>query len=386
MHVMLAVCDHFEPLSPRKSRSTDVGRQRVARWACEYPRLAEPFRDADGHPPRHTFFFPAEDCCDDFLTPLAELTAAGLGEVEIHLHHSDDTPDSLHTKLMAFRDRLRNDYGLLGSDPRGRPRYAFIHGNWALCNSLPNGDWCGVNEELGVLAATGCYADFTFPAVPSPAQPHMVNCIYRAADRPGRPRGHDRGTEVRAFKRGMRNAECGTQKAECRTRERIMGEGEVRNGKYGAWQAAPVHGQPSGLLLIPGPLALNWRWRKWGLLPRIEHADVSAACPPTPARLALWLRQHIHVRGRPEWIFVKLHTHGCIEANTEVLLGQPMRDLHATLARVCRPEDGCCLHYVTAREMANIVFAAEAGITGNPGGSRNAFVSPPPRTARSPVA
>jgi hypothetical protein len=72
-----------------------------------------------------------------------------------------------------------------GSSPRpstldplsSRIAYGFVHGNWALCNSRPDGDWCGVNEELTVLAQTGCYADFTFPSAPSPTQPRMVNAV-----------------------------------------------------------------------------------------------------------------------------------------------------------------------------------------------------------------
>ena len=131
------------------------------------------------------------------------------------------------------------------------------------------------------------------------------------------------------------------------------------------------------MLLIPGPLALNWKWRKWGVLPRIEHADLCASNPPTPPRVDLWLRQHIHVRGRPEWLFIKLHTHGCNDANARMLLGQPMQALHEYLAGRIKDSD-LRLHYVTAREMTNIVHAAEAGLAGNPGQYRDFVIQPPP--------
>ena len=94
-------------------------------------------------------------------------------------------------------------HGLLACDRRtGRPAYGFIHGNWALDNSRPDGRWCGVNNELDVLRETGCYADFTFPSAPSPTQPRKINSIYYAVDdpqptpfaRPGDRRRHPTGS------------------------------------------------------------------------------------------------------------------------------------------------------------------------------------------------
>lgn len=387
IHVLFCICDHFEPLSPHGAKPHDVGVVRVARWHKEYPALADQFRDADGVRPRHTFFFPAEEHHPDFLQPLAELTTRGLAEVEIHLHHRDDTADTLRDKLADFRDLLRKDYGLLGSrreecaegarnrgpgvsesersgppvngvpsGPKTRqegedsaprsalrapslppPAYAFIHGNWALCNSRPDGDWCGVDNEIGVLIETGCYADMTFPSIPSPTQPRrFCNRIYLARDR-GR-RSHDHG--------------------------RIVAVG-----------CGPSSGE---LMMIQGPVALNWRWRKFGFLPRIEHADLCASNPPTPQRADLWIRQAVSVVGREEWVFVKLHTHGCIERNTAVLLGKPMREMHEYLCHRYNDGGNYSLHYVSAREMANIAHAAIDGKTGNPGDYRDYVIGPPP--------
>ena len=56
-------------------------------------------------------------------------------------------------------------------------------------------------------------------------------------------------------------------------------------------------------MIIQGPLALNWRRRKWGFLPRLENGAITAEDPPTPRRIELWSRQDIHVAGRPEWVF-----------------------------------------------------------------------------------
>ena len=117
-------------------------------------------------------------------------------------------------------------------------------------------------------------------------------------------------------------------------------------------------------MLIQGPLLLNWSNRKYGLLPRLENACLQASQPATDARIDLWLRARVQVPTRPDWFFVKLHTHGAWEANHEVLLGQPMVCFHEALARRVREESRFHIHYVSAREMYNLARAAEAGWKG----------------------
>ena len=48
-----------------------------------------------------------------------------------------------------------------------------------------------------------------------------------------------------------------------------------------------------------------------------------------------------------------------------VLLGEPMDRLHEELARRAAADPDVPYHYVTAREMYNLVLAAEAGWTGS---------------------
>ena len=43
-------------------------------------------------------------------------------------------------------------------------------------------------------------------------------------------------------------------------------------------------------MLIQGPLILDWRKRKWGLLPRIENGCIQGSQPPSLERLPLWLQ------------------------------------------------------------------------------------------------
>jgi hypothetical protein len=694
-HLMVGVCDHFEPY--RDGAAREDARRCVKEWTEAYPRAVEGFRDADGYPPRHTFFYPEEEYDEEILDRLAEFCGRGFGEVEIHLHHRHDTAEGLREKLVRFRDLLHQRHGLLGVErlqtsdlrpqtsdlrpqtidhreensveqkpqrapreegispqrhgdtesensmlrefqarstppeipatPSGgipgarstgstnspqagsgqergdvrhlnpllslfssfkkrygnydhgmpavalakagtpwakcpyhwisrflsslclrasvvktsplrsscasvnnsreensveqksqrapreencisarggkenvsfanfatsvnnssfsRVRYGFIHGNWALCNSRPDGDWCGVNEELGVLAGTGCYADFTFPSLPSKTQSRMVNAIYYAKDTPGKPRGADRGVRVgvgeqttdyglrttgqekdenvsheaakppRNLNMDLQDIQDGerrdfTTKFTKDTKEEREGEegdsprrhGGIENkgrgecfGDFGPGAAAEAKipetvsqegvgaraenqatqhrgllaslqkgfaiftgtvfrgrenrktlssqclrasvVKSSVLMLITGPVGLNWLRRKWGVLPRIESAEISGSNPPTADRVRLWVEQRIGVRGRPDWVFVKLHTHGCVPGNARVLLGDAMRTMHETLQKEFNDGKRWQLHYVTAREMYNLVKAVEAGKAGAPGPWRDWLVSRP---------
>ena len=335
LHVMFCFVDHFEP--GWGGADLDRQRARVRRWCEGYPLLCEGHRDADGRPPRHTFFFPDDEYRPEHLHDLADLCREGYGEIEVHVHHDRDTAAGLRARLRAFVRTLADEHGALPVPPAsGRPAWAFVHGNWALDNSRPDGRWCGVNDELTVLAEEGCYADFTLPSAPDVTQTRTVNSIYYAADDPARPKSHDRGEPLR------------------------------------------VGGAPRGhLVIVQGPLGLNWRWRTRGVLPRIENGEIRASSPPRPDRTDLWIRTHVHVAGRPEWVFVKIHTHGAPERESAALLGPATEALFRDLE--ARYNDGRrhVLHYVTAREMYNIVKAAEAGLAGDPGQYRD-FCIPAP--------
>ncbi len=335
VHIMFCVADHFEPGWAKADAETQE--RRVRRWVEQYPRMFEGFLDADGRPPRHTFFYPAEQYRPELLEELAGLVGEGWGEVEVHLHHDDDTATDLRRQLAEFTMHLRA-HGHLGQDVRsGCLRFGFVHGNWALDNSRPDGRWCGVNDELRVLRESGCYADFTLPSAPSPTQTRRINSIYYATDEPDRPKSHDDGKEVCA-------------------------------GGYA----------DGDLMLVQGPLALSWPGGRFGIMPRVENGDVSRSFPPAPRRVRTWVRAGACVEGRPDWVFVKVHTHGCPPRNTDVLLGPPMRELHRELTENWNDGERYVLHYVTAREMYNIVRAAERELPGNPGRYRDLEVLPPP--------
>ncbi|MEI6533957.1 MAG: hypothetical protein WCN98_01355, partial [Verrucomicrobiaceae bacterium] len=176
-HVFLAICDHFEPLHGTDEHG---GVERLRRWSREYPALSR-FHDSDGRTPRHTFFYPIEQYNARHVELLAALCRETGSEIEVQLHHDGDNEDSLRNTLHEGVGRLRS-HGCLGTDPGGRPSFGFVHGNWALCNSRPDGRWCGVSRELSVLRELGCYADFTFPSAPSETQPRSVNTIGYARE------------------------------------------------------------------------------------------------------------------------------------------------------------------------------------------------------------
>jgi hypothetical protein len=333
-HLLVAVCDHYEPLWG--DASPERGRERVQRWLDLYPRLAGEFRDADGRAPRHSFFFPGEQYRPEYLDGLAKLARAGLGEVELHLHHDGDDAAKLAHDLESFL-KLYAEHGHLSRDATGRLRYAFIHGNWCLANSRRDGRWCGVDSELSVLFDTGCYADFTFPSAPDETQPGIVNQIYWPEGDVRRARAHEQGQRARVG-----------------------------------------HSRSDRILMIQGPLALARREGRPGL--RIDSAALTARDPGTRSRLKTWISRGIHVAGRPEWVFVKLHTHGAPDEQAEALLGEPGREMHRELAQHYNDGERFVLHYVTAREMFNIALAGMHGRSGNPNEYRD-YSLPPPAVA-----
>jgi hypothetical protein len=186
--------------------------------------------------------------------------------------------------LVGFRDRLVQHGCLSRLDDSGVPRYAFVHGNWALANS-PGNHFCGVDSEMQILAETGCYADFTMPSAPSRGQVSKINALYECVEPLERRAPHRHGRDLA---RGRRP------------------------------QVFPI--------LVQGPLMLDFSRRKRRIFPALENSELSGANPPALQRLHLWQRAAITVQGCLEWLFVKLHCHGMDSRSTPALLGPPMQN------------------------------------------------------------
>ena len=326
-HVLFCMVDHFEPGTGHADPGTE--KQRMAELASKYPALADAHADASGQFPRRTWFFPPHYHRHGNLRKLVALCERGYGEIELHLHHgktAPDTPENLRRTIgLCLRDYSR--FGVFGMEG-GRQRYGFIHGDWALNNSLPDGRFCGVDSELSILQETGCYADLTFPSC-GRSNPVQINRIYYADVDRHWPKSYATGVLARA----------------------------------GA-------GPQAGLLMIQGPVRpvlVNGR-------PTFGDA-IDNGRPPSRKLIDGWVATSIHVAGKPDWIIVKAHTHGAV--NGETVLGTPMHQAFSYLEAAYNDGSAYVLHYVTARELYNIIRAAEAGEVGDPDEYRDYRVGPP---------
>jgi hypothetical protein len=310
VNVYVCMSDHYEPYGGGTDHEKAAGR--VAEWVRSYPAICAKHRDSVGRPPQHTFFYPLEEYEPQVLDQIAGLCRKGFGDVEVHYHHDNDTAEALERELRRFCQVLHNRHGLLRKDPGSDEiGYCFIHGNWALDNSRPDGRFCGVNNELSVLVRTGCKVDYSMPSAPDNTQTRKINSIYFAKGSPGQCKSHDSG----------------------------------RDADREGWA------RPGELLLVQGPLGLNWRSRKLGLFPRIENGEVSADAPPTLERLKLWLQLAPRIRREEGHIFIKLHTHGATDSATKSLLGGDLEKMWSLFAVEVRDRPGFRLMYVSAWEM-----------------------------------
>jgi hypothetical protein len=315
-HIVFSVVDHFEPQNGKVMHRTEV--ERTKRFLFKYAEIAAKHKDCSGIPPKYSFFYPIDEYNQTCVDLVADFCRKGRGEVEVHLHHNDDTEESLRQKLL-HAVKVFKGHGLLDVDKvTGADRYAFIHGNWSLCNSRPDGKWCGVNEELKILKESGCYADFTLPSAPSDTQTSKINSIYYAKSS-SRPKAHNAGVDV------------------------------------------AVEKEPSGdLMLIQGALMLNWKRMK------IENSALMSTSPVTADRVKRWVRAGVHVQGRPDVVFVKVHNHGCREDHLTETFFANLDWMFTHLEKECNDGKSCQLHYMTAREMYNVIKAFESGAKGSP--------------------
>jgi hypothetical protein len=321
--VMVMVADHYEP-ARRDGDAAAV--DSVRSWCSAYEAIAARHRDSDGRPPQHTWFYRYDYPNPGCVQALSESTFRGFGEIEFHLHHGHDTHDSLSARLHEGLDWFNSFGAMLTAERNPRQTFGYVAGNSALDNGAGDDDLSGCNTEIRALREAGCYADFTFSSLGSPAQPRTTNSIYYATE-DGRPKSYDTGVAVE------------------------------------------VGRPPSGdLLIFQGPTAFDWRHG------RIDDGSVENSSPPHPRRLGAWLKANVHVSGRPEWVFVKLHTHAM--QNRASFLSDACDATFAAMVKSWT-QPPFRLHFVTAREAYNIAKAAEDGYSGNPNDFRDFAIAPP---------
>jgi hypothetical protein len=340
-HLILVIANHFEPgynEEPNEQGGLgivldwDTQQRRLDDWCVKARKIGESVRDHDNTPFRHTNFYPAEQYHRGLLRQLSELQVEGFGEVEIHLHHGVEEPDTAENfrkTLVDFRDVLADEHRCLSRDlDSSLPRYAFVHGNWALANSA-KGALCGVDAEMQILADTGCYGDLTLPSAPHISQVPMLNSIYTCGNDLTQRAAHRSGPNVRV----------------------------------GSRLNLPV--------MLTGPLLLDWEKRKFGLLPRLENSAITVELPLTPARIERARRARIAVEGRPDWVFIKLYCHGFFDADQDAVIGSTMQRFLQETLELAERTGKFKLHFATAREAFNLIAAAVDGQSGDPVQYRN---------------
>jgi hypothetical protein len=298
----IAITDHYEPWG--MGASLQEAHARVALWREKWPQVAELApRDSAGNRAQYTFFYPQEEYHRELLNALAEIVRLGVADVEVHLHHDNEKRESFIQKVTEYCNRLTDDHGLLRKVD-GRAVFGFIHGNWALDNSRPDGKWCGLPGEIALLRDLGCYADFTMPSLPSATQGRIVNQIYWCTNNPdNRPKSYDRGIE-----------------------------------------AAVGAGRQGDLLMITGPLGLRFGDR---VKPRLETGEIAGYDLPTPERVSRWLDIAPTVG---EDLFLKLYTHGAQDRNILPLLDGGLPNLFRWLKEET-DRRGIAVHWTTAWQM-----------------------------------
>lgn len=334
-HIVFTIADHFEPSwSPDGLLPIDQQKEVLDEYCKLARKTGDRLKDADGTKFRHTHFFPAEQYHPDLLDKTASMQAEGLGEVEVHLHHGEDEPDTprnLRRQLVEFRDRIAEEHDCLSRiEGEENPMYAFVHGNLALGNSA-DGHYCGVDNEFEILAETGCYVDMTLASAPDISQVPMFNKIYEIGNPLDEPVAHRDGDEV-AVDREF----------------------------------------PQLPIIFTGPLMLNWKRRIKGIpVPRIDDGALVANQPMDLDRLKRWMNANITVDGRSDWIFVKLYCHAFFEHDQSASIGEDAVRFFSEIIEYGDNEGGFDVHFASAREAANMVFAAIDGESGNPNDYRD---------------
>jgi hypothetical protein len=320
-HVVFTFVDHYEP-----GYKEEEAFENHTKWMALYKKAIEGHVDSYGNSIKYTWYYPYDQRIDKVLVSLTKAVHDGLGEVEMHWHHpksdNEKFPRELKEAIAWY-----NQYGaLLVCGNRVETRFSFIHGNWALDNSL-NGRLCGVSREIEYLFDQGAYADLTFSTIGTDAQPtERINAIYYVNE--------DEGSK--SYNDGP-----------------LVEKDKVVDNK---------------MMMIQGPMSINFL-KGFSL----EYGALETYARPDKNRIERWIDADIHVKGRPEWTFVKLYSHGI---QSEDIMRAYFGKLLGDIEQYAK-EEKLRLHYMTSRELYNVIKAAEKGMEGDPEQYRD-FVVPKP--------
>jgi hypothetical protein len=320
-HLIFLMVDHYE----HGIKPDAAERNRI--WCEKFRKISEKYKDDYGNKFRYTWFYPYDHHVDECMRELSDMALGGYGEVEFHWHIGEPpkngiTPENYFDKLTEAVKWYQSFGAMLTDEENPRSAFAYIAGNWDLdASKRPKSS--GLVNHIDCLKRAGCYADFTYSTIGSYAQPDKVNSIYYVEDDLKEPKSHNSGVDAEA--------------------------GKIMDDKF---------------MIFEGPISLGWDGS-------LEYGAVESDPRFKPERTDKWIDANIHVKGRPEWVFVKVYSHGA--QSSKIVLDNDMELMLQSLTKRCKERD-IKLHFMTTREAYNIVKAAEAGKTGNPEEYRDFYI------------
>ncbi len=313
-HLIFVMVDHYEHGG---RRAKERGAKENEIWCDKFMEISDRHEDDYGNNFRYTWFYPFDHHNDKIMERLSKMAYGGYGEVELHWHlvsDSDVNRENFTAKLSEAIEWFQS-YGAFITAEDSKTAFAYVAGIWDLDAGRGGTETHGITDQIQKLVDQGCYADFTFSTIGTNAQPSTVNSLYCVKDDPDEPKSYDTGQPS------------------------TVGQ--------------TVDNQ---LLIFQGPSALSWNGD-------IEYGAIENDPRFEPGRISKWIDANIHVHGRPEWVFVKVYSHGA--QSQDVVLAHDMDWMLASLREECKQRE-IKLHFMSGREAFNVIKSAEDGKQGNP--------------------
>jgi hypothetical protein len=258
------------------------------------------------------------------LRRLSYLSEAGACEVEYMLNPKSGV-DSVIDRKIATEIGLLNKFGW-GVTTQREVSFAVMRVDGG---SRPAS--CDRNE-LEILRGAGCYADLTCASRRSMDQWSLMNTVAMLQPKLNSMNSRNSARELVAGK---------------------LGRGSV--------------------LTVNSPLVIAFRRGKW-YRPYLDDGILSVPEHPDPARVDSWIRANVHVRGQPNWLFIKIEIADFVETMSDRVFLQSLNEMLSFFGYAYGDGVRYRLHFASARETYNIARAAEAGREGDAGEYRDYMI------------
>jgi hypothetical protein len=129
---------------------------------------------------------------------------------------------------------------------------------------------------------------------------------------------------------------------------------------------------PALPIIFEGPLVFDWTRRIRSVpVPRLDDGALAQNYPLSIERFNRWRSARISVAGRPDWVFVKLYSHGFFDWDQDAMIGAQMRRFMSEVLAASEKTREFSVYFASAREAFNMVMAAVDGRSGSPGQYRD---------------